>query len=104
MDEKIVKFDDNENETYKSQQYKRPISINNIDVKKIVVSNKISLGKNHFKYYISYKDVTKNIPLCIILPKISAYRRDTDKTKCISFLMKDEKILKRYKDVQKKCQ
>ena len=98
MDEKIVNFDDSEIEKYKFHQYKRPISINNIDVNKIVVSNKASLGKNDFKYCISYKDA-KKISLWIILPKISAYRRDFDKTKCTSFLIKDEKILKRYNGI-----
>ena len=27
---------------------------------------------------------------------MSAYRRDFDKTKCMSFLIKDEKLLKKY--------
>ena len=59
MDEKIVNFDDSEIEKKKFHQLKRPISINNIDVNKIVVSNKASLGQNDFKYYISYKDAKK---------------------------------------------
>ena len=37
-------------------QYKRPISVDNIDFKKIVVYNKISFDKNDFKYLIGYKD------------------------------------------------
>ena len=37
-------------------------------------------------------------PLSIFLPKLSAYRRDFDKTKIISFLMKDEKC---YKNIMK---
>ena len=41
---------------------KRPISVNNVDVNKIVLSNKISLGKKGFKYFICYKD-TKKIDL-----------------------------------------
>ena len=52
MDKKIIKFDDTEIEKYKFDQYKRPILIDNIDVNKIVVSNKISFGKNDFKYFI----------------------------------------------------
>ena len=45
MDKKIVKFDDIEIEKYKFHQHKIPISINNIDINKIVVSNKFSFGK-----------------------------------------------------------
>ena len=44
----------------------------------------------------------KNRPLCIFLPKMSTYRRDFDKTKCISFLIKDEKLLEKYKEIWKK--
>ena len=59
MDERIIKFDDTEIEKYKCHQYDRPILIDNIDVNKLVVSNKISFGKNDFKYFIGYKDVKK---------------------------------------------
>ena len=40
-------------------QYKRPISMKNIDINKLVVSNKVSFGKNGFKYFIVYKDAKK---------------------------------------------
>ena len=38
MDKKIIKFDNTEIEKYKFQQHKSPISIDNIGIKKIVVS------------------------------------------------------------------
>ena len=44
----------------------------------------------------------KNRPLCIFLPKMSTYRRDFDKTKCMSFLIKDEKLLEKYNEIWKK--
>ena len=31
-----------------------------------------------------------------------AYRRDFDKTKCMSFLIKDKKLLEKYNDIWKK--
>ena len=34
--------------------------------------------------------------------KISAYRRDFDKTKCISFSIKDKKLLEKYNKIWKK--
>ena len=46
MDKKIIKFHDTEIEKYKFHQNKRAISIDNIDVSKIVVFNKISFAKN----------------------------------------------------------
>ena len=56
MDKKIVKFGDFEIEKQKFHQHKRPISIKNLDINKIVVSNKVSLGKKGFQYFIGYKD------------------------------------------------
>ena len=42
MDKKIIKFNDREIEEYKLHQHKILILINNIDVNKIVVSNKFN--------------------------------------------------------------
>ena len=33
---------------------------------------------------------------------MSAYRRDFDKTKCMSFLIKDGKLLEKYNEIWKK--
>ena len=41
-------------------------------------------------------------PLCIFLPKISAYRKDLDETKYISFLIKDDELLEKYNDIWEK--
>ena len=41
MDKKIIKLDDTEIERYKFHQYKSPISINDIDINKIVELNKL---------------------------------------------------------------
>ena len=55
-------------------QYKTPIKkINNIDINKIVVSNKV--------YFTGCKDAKK----IRFLPKRSANRRDFDETKYMSF-------------------
>ena len=57
--EKNIKFGDIEIQKQKFHQYKEPNSIKNKDINKIVVSNKISLGKKAFKYFIGYKDAKK---------------------------------------------
>ena len=59
MDKNIIKFDDTKIEMYKFHQQKSLIFIDNIDINKIVVSNKVSFGKNGFRYVIGYKDVKK---------------------------------------------
>ena len=56
MKKKIIKFGDIELEKQKFYQDKRPILIKNININKIVVSNKVSFGKKGFKYCIGYKD------------------------------------------------
>ena len=43
----------------KFHQHKRPISIKNVDIENIVVSNKVRFGKKGFKYFIGYKDAKK---------------------------------------------
>ena len=75
----------------------------NIDINKIVVSNKFSFDKNDFKYFIGYKDSKKVRPLCILLPKMSAYRRNFDDTKYMSFLIKDDKLLEKYNKIWEKA-
>ena len=46
---------------------------------------------------------TKNIrPLCMFLPKMSAYSIDFDETKYISCLIKDDKLFKKYNKIWKK--
>ena len=66
------------------------------------MSNKISPGKNNFKYFVDYKDAKKVRPCCIFLPKMSAYRGDSDKTKCIYFFIKDEKLSENYDEIWEK--
>ena len=87
MNEKIIKFGDIEIEEYEFYQC---ISINNIDISKIVVSNQLPFGKQDFKYFIGYKDV-KKVNLCIFYLKMSVYRREFDeiKIKFMYFLIED---------------
>ena len=60
----------------------------------------VSFGKKVFKYFIGCKDdLEKIMPLCIMLPKTSAYGRNFDETKHLSFLTKDKKLLEKYNRV-----
>ena len=44
----------------------------------------VPFSKKGCKDFISYEDDSKkNMPLCIMLPKMNAYRGDFDETKCI---------------------
>ena len=62
-----------------------------VDIKKILVSKKVSFSKKGFEYFIGYKHGKKFRPLCIILAKMSAYRRDFYETKYISLSIRNDK-------------
>ena len=64
MEKTTIKFGDIEIKKQKFYWYERPISIKDIDINKIVASNKVSFGKKGFKYFIGYKDA-KIRPLCL---------------------------------------
>ena len=90
MDKTIIKLDDNEIEKQIFYQYERPISIKNIAVNKIVVSNKVSICIKGFKGFIEDKDT-----YVYFFKKISAYRRDFDELN-MSFLIKCDQLLEQY--------
>ena len=76
-----------------------PFAINDIDINKIVVSNKFTFGKQDFKYFIGYK-VNKEIrpirPLRKFFPEMSNYKTYSDKNKCMYFIIKYEKMFDKY--------
>ena len=59
MEKKIIKFCDIQIKKQNFHQHKKPFLIKNIDINKIVVSNKVSFRKKGFKYLIGYKDAKK---------------------------------------------
>ena len=67
-----------------------------MDNNKIAISNKVSFSTKWFKYFNGNKDSKKFRLLCIILPKMTGYRKDFDETKFISFLIKDDELLEKY--------
>ena len=101
--EKIMKFGDIEIQRQKFTNIKELFQKKKyIDINKIVVSNKVLLGKKGFKYFIGYKHASKMKPLFIFLPKMSAYRKDFDITKYTSFLIKDDELLEKYNEIWEK--
>ena len=94
--------DDTEIEEFKFHQYKNLILINNIDINEIDVSNKLLFSKQDFKYFLGYKDNQEIKPLCIFFPEISIRKRYFDKTKCMYFMKKCEKLFDKYMKFGKK--
>ena len=59
INKKIIKFGDTQIEKQEFQQHESSILINNIDINKIVVSNRVSFGEKGFKHFIGYKYAKK---------------------------------------------
>ena len=71
MGKDILTFGHIEIEKNKFYCYKIPIFLKDVDIEKVLVSNKISFGEKYFIIYIYNDDKFK--PLHIMLPKTSAY-------------------------------
>ena len=87
----MIEFDAPETEEYRFHQNKSPISINDIDINKIIASNKLSFGSQDFKYFIGYKDSEKVKPWWIFCPQMIICKRNFDENKCIHFFLKKKK-------------
>ena len=66
----------------------------NVDIEKILVSNKISLGEKMHKHFIGY------LYIKLSLPKKSVYVRSYDgQTKWMYFLNEDDDLLEKYNTI-----
>ena len=100
--EKDIKFGYIEIQKQKFHHHKESVSIKNIDINKMVVSNRVSFAKNEFRYFTGYKDAENVRPLCVLLTKMSAYRKGFNKTKYMSFFIKDDELLEKYNEIWEK--
>ena len=66
------------------------------------MANKFPFGKQNFKYFIVCKDNKEIRPLSICFPEMSIYKRYSDKTKCMYFMIKNEKMFDKYMTIWKK--
>ena len=78
--------------------------MNNGDIDKILISNKIFSSVKKYKYFIGYGDEYKIKPLTIILRKTNTYVKSYDggATKWMRFLIQYEELLRKYDDVWNK--
>ena len=72
-----------------------------VDIEKVVVSNKKSSGEKNYKYFIGYLHNDYKVkPLHIMLPKTNAYvKRYDGQTEWIYFLIEDDDLLEKYNTV-----
>ena len=87
----------NKKEFYSSKQ---AISLDSVDLNKIVVSKKWKIDDTTYKYFCGYlyNDVIK--PLCVILPQMNGYIKNfNDGGKNMSFVTDDEKVYEKYNEI-----
>ena len=100
MSEKTLKFNNiklNKKEFHKS---KEPIDLILVNVDQIVVSDKFKHSEEGYKYFIGYQENEIVKPLCIILTQMSGYiKYFENRGKNMSFLIKDEEVWEKYKQI-----
>ena len=87
----------NKKEFYSSKQ---AISLDSVDLNKIVVSKKWKINETTYKHICGYLNNDTIQPLCVILPQMDGYiKYFDDGGKNMSFVTDDEKICKKYNEI-----
>ena len=87
----------NKKEFYSSKQ---AISLDSVDLNKIVVSKKCKINDTTYKHICGYLNNDTIQRLCIILPQMDGYiKYFDDGGKNMSFVIDDEKIYKKYNEI-----
>ena len=87
----------NKKEFYSSKQ---AISLDSVDLNKIVASNKWKINDTTYKHICGYLNNDTIQPLCVILPQMDGYiKYFDDGGKNMSFVTDDEKIYKKYNEI-----
>ena len=95
-----IKFGDKE--IYKTKFYssKQAISLDSVDLNKIVVSKKWKINDTTYKYICGYLNNNTIQPLCVILPQMDGYiKYFDDGGKNMLFVTDDEKIYEKYNEI-----
>ena len=79
-------------------RHKSPMFLEDVDIEKVLVSEKISSGEKNYKYFIDYLyNDYKVKSLHIMLPKMSAFvKRYDGQAKWTHFLIDDDHLLEKY--------
>ena len=95
-----IKFGNKEVDKKEFYSSKQAISLDSVDLNKIVVSKKWKIDDTTYKYFCGYlnNDVIK--PLCVILPQMNGYiKYFNDGGKNMSFVTDDEKVYEKYNEI-----
>ena len=97
---KKIKFGNKEVNKKEFYSSKQAISLDSVDLNKIVVSNKWKINDTTCKYICEYLNNDTIQPLCVILPQMDGYiKYFDDGGKNMSFVTDDEKIYEKYNEI-----
>ena len=99
MSLKKIKFGNKEVNKKDFYSSKQAISLDSVDLNKIVVSKKWKINDTTYKHICGYLNNDTIQPLCVILPQMDGYIKYFDNgVKNMSFVTDDEKIYKKYNE------
>ena len=100
MSSRKIKFGDKEVDKKELYSFKQAISLDSVDLSKIVVLNKWKINDTTYKYSCGYLNNDVIQPLCVILPQMSGYIKYFDVGgKNMSFVTEDEEVYKKYNEI-----
>ena len=100
MSSKKIKFGDQEVDKKEFYLSKQAISLDSVDLSKIVVSNKWKINDTTYKYLCGYLNNDIIQRLCIILPQMNGYiKYFNDGRKNMSFVTDDEEVYEKYNEI-----
>ena len=100
MSSRKIKFGGKEVDKKEFYLSKQAVSLDSVDLNKIVVSNKWKINDTTYKYLCWYLNNDVIQPLCVILPQMSGYiKYFDDGGKNMSFFMDDEEVYKKYNEI-----
>ena len=100
MGSRKIKFGDKEVDRKEFYSSKQAISLDSVDLSKIVVSNKWKINETTYKYLCGYLNNDVIQPLCVILPQMSGYiKYFDDGGKNMSVVTDDEEVYKKYNEI-----
>ena len=100
MSSRKIKFGDKEVDKKEFYSSKQAISLDSVDLNKIVVSNKWKINDKTYKYLCRYLNNDAIQPLCVILPQMNGYiKYFEDGGENMSFVTDDEEIYEKYNEI-----
>ena len=100
MSSRKIKLGDKEVDKKEFYSSKQTVSLDSVDLSKIVVPNKWKINYTTYKYLCGYLNNDIIQPLYVILPQMSGYiKYFDDGGKNVSFVTDDEEVYKKYNEI-----